>query len=61
VDQSAQFNYTFALGPGIEFFQNRRTSWRIEYLYRHVSNAGEGFENPGLDQGVFRITMSEHR
>lgn len=61
VDQSARFNFTFAVGPGIEFFKDRKTSWRLEYLYRHVSNAGKGFENPGLDQGVFRFTMSEHR
>ena len=61
VDQSARFNYTFAVGPGIEFFKDRKTSWRVEYLYRHVSNAGKGFENPGIDQGVFRVTMSEHR
>ena len=61
VDESAQFNYTFALGPGIEFFSDHKTSWRVEYLYRHMSNAGQGFQNPGLDQAVFRVTVSGHR
>ena len=61
VDQSDQFNYMFALGPGIEFFKDRKTSWRFEYLYRHVSNAGQGVQNPGLDQGVIRVTVSVHR
>ena len=61
VDEAARFNYTFSLGPGIEFFKDRKTSWRVEYLYRHVSNAGKGFQNPGLDQGVVRLTVSGHR
>jgi hypothetical protein len=61
VDHSDQFNYMFALGPGIDLFVDHRTSWRLEYIYRHVSNAGEGFYNPGIDQGVIRVTLSLHR
>ncbi len=61
LDDAAQFNYTFALGPGIRLFANKRTSWRLEYLYRHISNAGEGDQNPGIDQGVVRLTVSLHR
>jgi hypothetical protein len=61
VDQSAQFNYMFAFGPGLNFFTDAHTSWRLEYIYRHTSNAGQGNLNPGVDQGVIRITISLHR
>ena len=61
VDQSAQFNYMFSFGPGVELFADSKTSWRFEYIYRHVSNAGAGAQNPGVDQGVVRVTLSVHR
>lgn len=60
VDDTDQFNYMFDFGPGLEFFTDHRTSWRVEYLYRHVSNAGQGNLNPGVDQGVVRVTLSVH-
>ena len=60
VDNSAQFNYMLAFGPGIQFFGDNHTSWRVEYIYRHVSNAGQGNQNPGVDQGVVRVTVSLH-
>jgi hypothetical protein len=61
IDDATQFNYTFALGPGFQFYSNAHTSWRVEYVYRHFSNAGQGSQNPGVDQGVVRLTMSRHR
>ena len=61
IEQSDQFNYTFSFGPGVQFFGDRNTSWRVEYIYRHMSNAGQGFQNPGVDQGVIRVTVSHHR
>jgi opacity protein-like surface antigen len=61
VDHASRFNYTFAAGPGLQFFANHRTSMRVEYLYRHISNAGQGDQNPGIDQGVIRLTVSHHR
>ena len=51
----------FALGPGIELYTDAHTSWRVEYVYRHASNAGQGNLNPGLDQAVVRLTLSHHR
>lgn len=60
VDQADQFNFLFALGTGVQFFTDARTSWRVEYIYRHVSNAGQGLQNPGIDQGVVRVTVSLH-
>ena len=60
VDQADQFNFLFSLGPGLQFFTDAHTSWRFEYIYRHVSNGGEGLQNPGIDQGVVRVTVSLH-
>jgi hypothetical protein len=61
VDGSDRFNYLFSFGPGLEVFTCNKTSWRLEYLYRHMSNAGQGAQNPGVDQGVVRVTISLHR
>jgi len=61
VDESDQFNYLFAFGPGVQVYSNARSSLRLEYLYRHISNAHMGNQNPGVDQGVFRLTLSRHR
>jgi Lipid A 3-O-deacylase (PagL) len=60
VDRADQFNYMFALGPGFQVFSDAHTSWRAEYIYRHTSNAHQGTENPGVDQGVVRVTLSHH-
>jgi hypothetical protein len=61
LDDCSQFNYMFDLGPGLQFFKSAHTSLRAEYLYRHISNAGQGAQNPGIDQGVIRLTVSLHR
>ena len=58
VDEADRFNYMFSLGPGVQFFSSPQASVRVEYIYRHVSNAAQGYENPGIDQGVLRVTMS---
>jgi hypothetical protein len=61
VDQTDRFNYMFAFGPGVQFFTSPQQSLRFEYIYRHASNAGQGSQNPGVDQGVVRVTLSLHR
>jgi hypothetical protein len=58
LDDCSQFNYMFAVGPGLQFFNSPHTSLRVEYLFRHISNAGQGDQNPGIDQGVVRLTVS---
>jgi hypothetical protein len=60
IDDSSQFNFLFSFGPGLDFVTSPAASLRIEYLYRHASNAGLGDQNPGIDQGVTRVTLS-HR
>jgi hypothetical protein len=61
VNLSDQFNYMFSFGPGVELYTNQFSSLRLEYIYRHISNAHEGVVNPGVDQGVVRLTLSRHR
>jgi len=61
VINSSRFNYLFSFGPGLEYFYRRNDAVRLEYLYRHMSNAGSGDANPGVDQGVFRLTLSHRR
>ena len=60
VDGAALMNYQFSIGPGVQVFTSEKSSFRAEYLYRHISN-GNANLNPGIDQGVFRITYSLHR
>jgi hypothetical protein len=61
IDDADQFNYLFSFGPGVQVYSNMRSSVRLEYIYRHISNAHQGYQNPGVDQGVFRVTLSRHR
>ena len=58
MDDADQFNFMFLFGPGVQFYTSPQASLRVEYFYRHVSNAGLGDVNPGIDQGVFRLTVS---
>jgi hypothetical protein len=61
VDNAFKFNFLFSFGPGVQVFATSRSSVRLEYIYRHSSNASLGDVNPGIDQGVFRLTLSRHR
>lgn len=61
VDGSALFNYEFVVGPGLQIFFSRKYALRIEYVYRHLSNADVGSTNPGIDQGVFRLGLTHFR
>lgn len=58
VDNASKFNYLFSFGPGFEFFYQRNRAVRVEYLFRHMSNGNEAPQNPGVDQGVIRLTLT---
>jgi hypothetical protein len=60
VDDSSSINYLFSFGPGVEILRGNGAI-RLEYLYRHMSNANAGYNNPGVDSGVFRLTLSRSR
>jgi hypothetical protein len=59
VDNASRFNYMFSFGPGFEFFTSRNAAIRLEYLYRHISNANAGLNNPGIDSGVIRLSVTK--
>jgi hypothetical protein len=61
VDNTTLLNYQFSFGPGVQVFAARHAAVRLEYVYRHISNANLGTINPGIDQGVFRLTLSRYR
>lgn len=58
VDGAAKFNYQFSFGPGVQFRLSPQASLRVEYIFRHISNANSGVINPGIDQAVFRSSLS---
>jgi hypothetical protein len=58
IDNSARLNYLFSFGPGLEIFYKKNEGIRFEYLFRHMSNANSGSNNPGVDAGVFRLTIT---
>jgi opacity protein-like surface antigen len=60
LDNTDSFNFSFSLGPGIEYRVNRAESVRLDYQFRHISNAKVGNDDPGIDQGVFRLTVAHH-
>jgi hypothetical protein len=61
VDYSSSFNFLASLGPGLEVYLTQKRSVRLEYLYEHLSNAGLGSQNPGLDSGGYRLTFTQYR
>lgn len=61
VDNTSKFNFMFSFGPGVEIFRTPKSSVRLEYVYGHISNAGLGDFNPGIDSGVLRLTLSRYR
>jgi len=59
IDGAAQVNYLFSIGPGIEFYYQPNRAIRLEYLYRHMSTFDPSLNtNPGVDAGVFRVTLT---
>lgn len=58
VDSAGSYNFTFEFGAGLEFYQSQSRSMRLEYQIQHFSNAGTGQTNPGVDNGMFKLTYS---
>jgi hypothetical protein len=58
IDDTSNFNYEFGFGSGFDYFLSARRSLRFGYAFRHISNNGLGFYNPGIDAGVIEIGYS---
>jgi hypothetical protein len=58
VDQSEMFNFTFEVGGGVQWYAGARRAWAVDYRYHHLSNGYRGIQNPGIDNGVVRLTYT---
>jgi hypothetical protein len=60
-DNATMFNFSFEFGGGIEWNARSGHAWSLDYRYHHISNAGRGTDNPGVDNGTFRLSYSSRR
>jgi hypothetical protein len=60
-DTATMFNFSFEFGGGVEWNSRSGGTWGVDYRYHHVSNAGRGMTNPGVDNGTFRVTHTFRR
>ena len=58
IESAGSFNFTFEFGAGLEYFLSPSRSMRIEYQIQHFSNAYTAQQNPGVDNGLFKMTCS---
>jgi hypothetical protein len=58
VQYSGSFNFTFDGGVGVEFYQSKTRSIRVDYRYHHFSNKNTAAANPGVDNGIFQVTYA---
>lgn len=58
VANAGSFNFTFDVGVGLEFYQSRTRSIRVDYRYHHISDSYTTVANPGIDNGLFTVTYS---
>jgi hypothetical protein len=58
LDNSGSFNFTFDLGGGVELFQSRTRSIRMEFRYHHISNHNTAAQNPGIDNLLYQVTYA---
>ncbi len=54
-DTSA-FNFTFSFGGGFQLWRNPTHATRIEYRFHHLSNAGIGSLDPGIDSQLIQLS-----
>jgi len=58
VANAGSFNFTFDMGVGLEWFRTKSQSIQFEYRYHHISNHFTADANPGIDNGVFKLTYT---
>jgi hypothetical protein len=58
LDTAGSFNFTLEFGAGLEFYESPSRSVRLEYQIQHFSNADTAQENPGVDNGLFKLTYN---
>jgi lipid A 3-O-deacylase len=48
-EQSTQFNFVLETGPGTQYFLSSTVAWGVGVRFHHISNAGIGERNRGLN------------
>lgn len=56
MEQAGSFNFIFDFGAGVERVADNGRAWRLEYLVQHYSNKDTADLNPGVDNGVFKVS-----
>lgn len=56
IDQAGSFNFVFDFGAGVERVSDHGRAWRLEYLVQHYSNKDTANSNPGVDNGIFKVS-----
>lgn len=58
VPRSSHFNFTPEIGLGVDFFLTPKQALTLGYKVHHISNAGLGDNNPGMDSHVIYAGFS---
>ena len=57
-NHATMFNFSFEFGGGIQWYVRPGRAWSLDYRCHHISNAGRGLSNPGVDNGTFRLAYT---
>ncbi len=57
-EQSTQFNFILQTGPGVSFFVSENWAITAGFRFHHISNAGIGDRNIGLNAWLFNLGVS---
>ena len=57
-EQSTEFNFVLQTGPGVQYFLTDRRAFTLGVRYHHISNAGTGSRNVGLNAVLVYLGLS---
>ena len=57
-EQSTQFNFILQTGPGVSYFISQQMALTLGVRFHHISNAGIGERNIGLNAWLFNVGMA---
>ena len=57
-EQSTQFNFILQTGPGVSYFVSENLALTFGVRFHHISNAGIGERNIGLNAWLFNVGMA---
>jgi len=57
-EQSTQFNFVLQTGPGVSYFVTEHMAVTVGFRFHHISNAGIGERNIGLNSWLFNVGVS---